>query len=72
MMSRWTHSICDPCWDRERRETWGDPTRIVRSHRKKEICCFCRRENQDGIYVREDPKSDKVLCGGDHPEKDRS
>lgn len=46
----WTHSICPMCWDDQRE---GEPLKI--RNPKKEICCFCGEETQDGIYVRCNP-----------------
>ena len=31
------------------------------------LCCFCGMPNFSGIFVREDPTSELLLCVGVHP-----
>jgi len=31
-----------------------------------ETCCFCGQVNQDGIYMRHDPKDPKLKCHCEH------
>jgi hypothetical protein len=57
-MSRWTHSICEGCW--EKRDPNREPVRV--KDREVEIYCFCGLTHASGIYVREDPA--KTLCRG--------
>jgi hypothetical protein len=63
MSSQWTHSICEQCW--VGKNPGREPHRVVRESRfnaDKELCCYCGREHQSGIFVREDPSS--VACAG--------
>ncbi len=52
--SKWTHTICMPCFMRVTGKTeavtmtW-DPTNDI------EMCCWCGRETVSGIYLRADP-----------------
>lgn len=59
-MSKWTHTICDVCWDvlvPGRRAT-----RMIDVER--ETCCRCGEETVSGIYMRADPGT--LLCKGNH------
>ena len=58
-MSRWTHNICEDCWTKRA----GDrvPTRLMGD---TERCCFCGKENSDGIYLRRDPSDKELRCEG--------
>ena len=52
-MSKWTHPICDPCWNNHQpRRT---PHRIVEEHRDHETCCYCGNPTFSGIYIRDNP-----------------
>jgi hypothetical protein len=65
----WRHNICLSCWE-SRCEQLGEPGREpVRLLKKDEWvhCCFCSRNNNDGIYVRENPKNEKLFCVEKHP-----
>lgn len=57
-MSAWTHNMCISCWRALR------PLRQIPSHKpgSTDLCCFCGAENNDGIYVRDDPTN--VACEG--------
>ena len=59
----WNHAICDNCW-RKRNPDFRSPFRVV--DKTAETCCFCVEKTSSGIYVREDPKSAKLKCGGAH------
>lgn len=61
-MGRWVHSTCTTCWNAQ------NPDRVaVRLHdAKPETCCFCGSTHQSGIYVRHDPTSPTLKCGGRH------
>lgn len=65
-MAQWTHNVCEVCYDIYKEEnSWlEEPFRI----REPEVtwCCFCRDSNDDGIYVRFDPK--KLKCDDLHEE----
>ena len=50
----WTHIICYLCWIQ--RNPDREPVRIVEAIRRSEPCCFCGNLNDDGIYVRHDPR----------------
>jgi hypothetical protein len=64
-MPDWTHNQCIDCWTRANADTGREPIRLKKPER--EPCCFCGALNQDGIYVRADPKSAAIRCGGEHP-----
>lgn len=55
-MSKWTHAICDDCWDKKNPER-PSPRRASGD---REICCFCAMGTNSGIYIREDPA--KLKC----------
>lgn len=52
-MSAWTHDICDECW--AAREPGREPFRLSTEYRDVERCCFCGKQTESGIAVREDP-----------------
>jgi len=58
----WTHSICLICW--ENNQPGREPVTVKCG---KEVCCFCGRDTEDGIYIREDPK--ELRCQGKHEEE---
>jgi len=62
-MSRFTHSICDDCWDKQH------PLKpsIRMKHRIIDTCCFCSKKHSSGIFVRQDPAD--MPCNGVHPEQ---
>jgi hypothetical protein len=67
-MSRWTHEICDACWETQHGQR--EPMRIV-DPREVE-CCFCGTKNKSGIFVRANPLD--IHCGGNggpHHEDER-
>ena len=49
--SKWTHSICGPCW----REQEGERRPLKLSDADPEVCCFCGKGTVEGIYYRADP-----------------
>ena len=59
-MSRWTHSICVECWNKQNparsasRAGGGEP----------DVCCWCGKQHDSGIYVRSDPE--ELRCKGNH------
>ena len=59
-MSKWTHSICTPCWE------FKNPNRPATKFTDDTLqtCCFCGNGTSDGIYVRESP--DLLRCEGIH------
>lgn len=59
-MSRFTHSICDTCWQERSPGVGAD--RLVEP--KTERCCFCRVFHASGIYVSQDPAG--LRCEGVH------
>jgi hypothetical protein len=64
-MSRWTHAICAPCWNRQHPDRPVETTtRIVEEYRAEEACCFCGERTSAGIYVRHDPE--ETACKGVH------
>jgi hypothetical protein len=50
-MSRWTHAICDDCWD------VYDPGHLSprQDHGDDQTCCYCGTSTRSGLYVRADP-----------------
>jgi hypothetical protein len=67
-MSKWRHSICNGCWTS--RNPDREPVRIREEFRDEqpETCCFCGRPHGSGIYLRADPISPELKCGGVHRE----
>lgn len=64
-MSRWTHAICDECYETESEKDDALPEKPVRlRYPSKEDCCFCGQQTESGIYIRKDPA--QVKCGGSH------
>jgi hypothetical protein len=55
-MSEWTHAQCLQCWSS--RNPGRQAARLLET--ETEICCFCGRPTDDGIYVRADPRG--LLC----------
>jgi len=53
-MSRWTHNICERCWNVKNPDRI--PVKLKEGYRYLSKCCFCGKQNRDGIHVREDPK----------------
>ncbi len=58
-MSRWTHNMCISCW-RSLRPLREFP--VQRLQLSTDLCCYCGAENNDGVYVRQDPT--EVACEG--------
>jgi len=54
-MSKWTHAICDNCWDAQ-----SDMPPVKMKNPDTEICCFCGAETKSGIYIRCDPA--EIAC----------
>lgn len=52
-INKWTHSICQKCWDERRPEQ--PPAKLIKPLRRVVKCCFCFEYNQDGIFVINDP-----------------
>jgi hypothetical protein len=49
-VSRWTHSICDACWEKREPQQYLDPYRL--EDQEEETCCFCSQRHRSGIYIR--------------------
>lgn len=62
--SRWTHTMCDPCWAAQRGE--ATPVRMLAA--PPERCCYCGALTISGIFIREDPTT--LRCGGWHEAPD--
>lgn len=59
----WTHSVCVACWNSQHKDRpAADPEKYVNGHLER--CCFCGKGHCSGIYIREDPKSEKLSCKG--------
>lgn len=50
-MSYWTHSLCDPCFEK-RRDADRPVTRL--KNPDPEVCCDCGETTTSGIYFRAD------------------
>jgi hypothetical protein len=50
----WTQPMCENCWCTTR--IGRTATRIKPEYREVERCAWCGRVNEDGIYVRADPR----------------
>lgn len=64
MARTWTHSICDPCWERRCRERNENPAGGGTA--PVERCCYCDVEHRSGIFVRDNPES--LNCDWNHHE----
>jgi hypothetical protein len=76
-MSRWTHSICDSCWETKysEKDRYGNlkkgPVRVNAGPdgvRSTDECCFCGAYHHSGIYVRENWAFTR--CRGEHIPQD--
>jgi hypothetical protein len=63
MGNRFTHVICQLCWNDHFAQQRGAPVKMVGA--SPEPCCFCGTVTSDGIYVREYPE--RVRCRGTGP-----
>lgn len=63
-MSAWTHSICDPCWQKMNPER--TPVRSIPAMESPTPgrCCYCGEFHNSGIYIRANPAD--MECNGDH------
>jgi hypothetical protein len=59
-MAIWTHNICGDCWNRENPTRAAARLTLRGTSGPNETCCFCGKENTDGIFIREDPDSEKL------------
>jgi hypothetical protein len=59
-MSRWTHSICEACWNKKNPDRQA--VRAVYTEQERQVCCFCLQAHQSGIYVRANPAD--LPCNG--------
>jgi hypothetical protein len=59
-VSRWTHAICQDCWD----EQSPDRPAVRAVLGEDELCCWCSEETSSGIYLRANPAS--LDCEGFH------
>lgn len=58
--SRWTHSVCLPCW----RTLKGERPPVTMAERENKVCCLCGRYHTSGVFVRDEPN--KYRCKGEH------
>ena len=58
IVSRFTHSLCRPCWDE--RKPGQEPFQLKDPNTER--CCECGMEHQSGIYIRAD--GDALACKG--------
>jgi hypothetical protein len=56
----WTHNICLECWSEK------NPDRqVVKLIGEETVtCCFCGKDNHDGIFIRHNPNL--LICKGEH------
>jgi hypothetical protein len=59
-VSRWTHTICDPCYRHV--EPGRVPHRMIGA--PLEPCCYCGTNTDDGIFYRDDPETPRYCNGG--------
>lgn len=62
-MSRWTHLVCEGCY--EGLEPGREPVRVRDD--ASGACCCCGEKTTSGIYYRGDPEV--FLCEGEHSER---
>jgi hypothetical protein len=63
----WNHAICEMCWYNraaDRGEPGREAVRLKEDHNRK--CCYCGNDTTYGAFVREDPKSENLLCNKFH------
>jgi hypothetical protein len=73
-MDRWTHAICDACWEKQRLLPLDRQLslcvrlpRSVRIARRRPMpmpCCYCGEAAWSGRFVNQDP--DEARCNGRH------
>jgi hypothetical protein len=52
--ANWTHAVCARCWLGD----WGIRARAFLSDTGDiDLCCFCGRDTDAGIYLRRDPST---------------
>jgi len=68
-MADWTHVICLDCWNKRfpGRSAAVNAIDSDGVEARPEPCCFCHSATNAGVFVREDPKSEALKCGGTHP-----
>ncbi len=59
-MSKWQHSICNECW--EKQNPGQAAHRMVDAPKRQ--CCFCMKLHPSGIMVHADPAT--TACAGIH------
>lgn len=60
-MSKWTHNICGGCWNRLNPDR--EPFAALQPFAETDKCCFCGKDNHDGIFVRRAPE--ETICRGE-------
>lgn len=60
-MTRWTHNLCQQCWDGTHP---GGEKPFSKLKNTEDHCCICGKLNRDGIYYKWNPK--EMPCGGKH------
>lgn len=61
----WTHACCWSCWDEKYPDM--EPYRVIGSSATS--CCFCGLTTISGIFVRHDPKDQRLFCKGVHEDE---
>lgn len=57
-MHKFTHTICEGCWDKK--NPGRQALRVSANYTEAEPCCFCGKQTNAGIFVREDPQN--TIC----------
>lgn len=60
-MSKFTHLICDACWDRKYPDRPAGLTEAIEPNSPP--CCFCGDKTESHIYLRAAPEATK--CKGE-------
>lgn len=62
----WIHTLCEACWFKRQPNRF--PTSLIREPGDLvvDLCCLCGTTKITRIFVRIDPASDELFCGGRH------
>ena len=63
-MSKFTHNICYDCWNI--RNPDRKAIRVSTARMNPDKCCYCGKDTNSGIYIRDNPDAPDMLCHGIH------
>lgn len=56
----WIHLICESCWEAKNHNRV--PHRVIKDNNDPDICCYCFKETNSWIYVRDNPTYMNCKC----------